>query len=63
MKIAVGNQVIYATLADNNTAHAIADRLPLILELPDLYGCEMCYLFADKLPANEVQTRNFELAD
>lgn len=63
MKITVGNQVIYATLADNATAHAIADRLPLTLELLDLYGREMCYRFADELPANEVQTRNFELGE
>ncbi len=63
MKITVGNQVIYATLADNATAHAIADRLPLTLELLDLYGREMCYRFADEMPANEGQTRNFELGE
>lgn len=63
MKITVGNQVIYATLADNATAHAIADRLPLTLELLDLYGREMCYRFADEMPANEVQTRNFQLGE
>lgn len=63
MKITVGEQVMYATLADNATAHAIAERLPLTLELLDLYGREMCYHFADELPANEVQTRNFELGE
>ena len=63
MKITVGDKEIYAVLADNATAHAIADRLPLTLELLDLYGREMCYRFDDELPANEVQTRSFELGE
>lgn len=63
MRITVGDQVIYATLADNETAHAIAQRLPMTVTLLDLYGREMCYRFADEMPANEVQTRNFELGE
>lgn len=52
---------MYAALADKDAAHAIAQRLPLTLTMMDLYGREMCYRFDDEIPANEVETRNFEL--
>lgn len=63
MRITVGDDVIYATLADNATADAIAERLPLTLNMMDLYGREMCYRFEEELPATDVQTRNFELGE
>nr|WP_314466334.1 cyclophilin-like fold protein [uncultured Clostridium sp.] len=63
MRITVGDTVLTATLADNETARAIADMLPLTLPLMDLYGREMCYRFTNELPANEVHTRNFQLGE
>ena len=63
MRITVGDTVLYAELADNETADAIAERLPLTLNMMDLYGREMCYRFEEELPATDVQTRNFELGE
>lgn len=63
MRITVGDTVLYAKLADNETADAIAEKLPLTLNMMDLYGREMCYRFEEELPATDVQTRNFELGE
>lgn len=63
MKITVGDTVLYAKLADNATADAIAEKLPLTLPMMDLYGREMCYRFDEALPTTDVQTRNFQLGE
>lgn len=63
MKITVGGTTLYAKLADNATADAIAEKLPLTLPMMDLYGREMCYRFDEALPATDVQTRNFQLGE
>lgn len=63
MKITVGDTVLYATLEDNDTARAIAEMLPMTLSMMDLYGREMCYRFANALPANEARTRGYDVGE
>ncbi len=46
----VGDRPFVVTLADNDTARALAARLPLTLNMPDLNGNEKHVTLAQKLP-------------
>ncbi|MCI8210020.1 hypothetical protein AUC61_10785 [Pseudomonas sp. S25] len=46
----VGDRQFAVTLADNDTARALAARLPLTLNMPDLNGNEKHVTLAQKLP-------------
>lgn len=63
IKITVGDQELAATLEDNSTTQALLEKLPMTLPMMDLYGREMCYRYDEALPADNVQTRNFELGE
>ncbi|AET68641.1 hypothetical protein Desor_3127 [Desulfosporosinus orientis DSM 765] len=63
VRITVSGQELTAALDNNATTQALIKKLPLTLPMMDLYGREMCYRFTDELPANEVQTRNFQLGE
>ncbi|MDY4380290.1 cyclophilin-like fold protein [Pectobacterium brasiliense] len=63
VKITAGDQMMTATFYDNATTRALVSRFPLTLPMEDLYGREMCYRFADALPANEAQTSGYEVGD
>lgn len=63
MKITVGNHTLTATLETNATARAFAAKMPVTLPMMDLYGREMCYRFQEALPADEAQTRGYEVGE
>lgn len=63
MRIKVGNRTITATLEDNATARAIAERLPMTLPMMNLYGREMCYRFAEALPTDNATIRAYEVGE
>lgn len=63
MRITVNGHTLYATLEDNATTRAIAERLPMTLPMMDLYGREMCYRFPDALPTDNARTRGYEVGE
>ena len=52
IRVVVGNKSYMATLADNATGRAFADRLPLTLDMLELNGNEKYYYLSDALPNN-----------
>ncbi|WP_297609054.1 cyclophilin-like fold protein [uncultured Sutterella sp.] len=50
-------------LENNETARALYSKLPLTLDLEDLYGRELCYRFREALPAREVGIRGYEVGE
>ncbi|MDO4163000.1 MAG: cyclophilin-like fold protein [Bacteroides sp.] len=63
MRITVNGHTLTATLQDNATARAIAERLPMTLPMMDLYGREMCYRFSESLPTDNVSTRGYSVGE
>lgn len=63
MNITVNGRTLSTTMEDNVTTRAIMKRLPLDLNMLDLYGREMCYRFADELPYEEASTKGYEVGD
>ena len=50
MRVIVGDKTFMATLADNATGQAFADRLPLTLDMTELNGNEKYHYLASSLP-------------
>ena len=50
-------------LEENETARALYSKLPLMLDLQDLYGRELCHRFREALPAREVEMRGYEVGE
>lgn len=50
--IRIGEQSFSATLADNDGARALAERLPVTLELSELHGNEKYYYLEEGLPTD-----------
>lgn len=44
-------------------ARALYSKLPLMLDLQDLYGRELCHRFREALPAREVEMRGYEVGE
>lgn len=63
MSITVGSHTLTATLENNATAQAFAEKLPITLPMMDLYGREMCYRFPEALPADDARTRGYEVGE
>lgn len=63
MKITVNGRSLTATLENNVTAKAIAEKLPMTLNMMDLYGREMCYRFSESLPTDNARTRGYEVGE
>ena len=62
VRITVGEQALYAEFADNATARALIEKMPMTLSMMDLYGREMCYRFSDEaLPAEEARYGSFDV--
>ena len=62
--ITAGNHVITATLYDNAAGRALWDKLPLTLNMMNLYGREMCYRFgAGGLPEDDAADTGYEIGD
>ena len=63
IKVTVAGKTLTATLIDNATSRALLAKLPLTLPMQDLYSREMCYHFAEALPANETRTSGYQVGD
>ena len=62
--ITAGDHVITATLYDNAAGRALWEKLPLTLNMMNLYGREMCYRFgAGGLPADDAADTGYEIGD
>ena len=62
--ITAGDHVITATLYDNAAGRALWDKLPLTLNMMNLYGREMCYRFgAGGLPEDDAADTGYEIGD
>ena len=62
--ITAGDHVITATLYDNAAGRALWDKLPLTLNMMNLYGREMCYRFgAGGLPDDGAADTGYEIGD
>ena len=62
--IAAGDHVITATLYDNAAGRALWDKLPLTLNMMNLYGREMCYRFGKGgLPDDDAADTGYEIGD
>jgi hypothetical protein len=58
-----GGKELTATLFDNATTRALVEKLPLTVQLADLYSREMCYHFPDELPTDDVRTTGYEVGE
>lgn len=63
MRITVNGRTLTATLEDNATTRALAERLPMTLPMLDLYNREMCYRFPEALPTDNARTRGYEVGE
>lgn len=63
VKITAGEHVMFADFLDNATTRALITKFPLTVPMEDLYSREMCYRFAESLPANEAETSSYEVGD
>ena len=62
--ITAGDHVITATLYDNAAGRALWEKLPLTLNMMNLYGREMCYRFgAGGLPDDDAADTGYEIGD
>lgn len=55
--------VFNANFEDNQTANAIIDKMPLSLDMMNLYSRELTYRFKEALPAKEPQTSSYAVGD
>lgn len=63
IKVTVNGKVLNATLYNNSTTRALIEQFPMTLHMSDLYNREMCYRFADALPAEDVQYTGYEVGE
>ena len=64
LKITVGDQVLWATVEDNATMRALAQKLPLTLDMQNLSGREMCYRFgAGTFPTEKTRSDRYAVGD
>ena len=64
IKITVCNEVLIANFEDNATTRALVEKMPITLQMLDLYGREMCYRFgANGLPSDKLRYDGYEVGD
>ena len=63
IKLTVNGKTLTATLEDNPTSRAFVAKLPLTLQMMDLYGREMCYRFDEALPTGKLTSSNYKVGD
>ena len=63
MRVVVGDKSFTATLADNATGEAFADRLPLTLDMNELNGNEKYYYLNGTLPNSPVNPGTIHAGD
>lgn len=59
----IGGRTFSATLADNDAAKALAERLPLTLELSELHGNEKYIYLDEDLPTDSLQPGQIQAGD
>lgn len=64
IRIKVGDKILHATFEDNSTTRALKDRMPLTINMMNLYGREMCYRFGNgTLPVQNAVDKGYEIGD
>lgn len=63
VNIKVGNRTLTATLYDNATTRDLIQKLPLTIDMMDLYGREMCYRFEEELAYDDAKVRGYEVGE
>lgn len=63
VKISAGGRTLTATLEDNSTTQAFLKKLPVTMQMEDLYQREMCHHLDEALPADNVQNRGYKLGE
>ena len=63
IKISINGKTFTATLDDNPTARAFAERLPLELDMNDLHGNEKYVYLDDDLPSNAERVGQIHAGD
>ena len=64
VEISVNGKTVVADFEDNPTSRALVERMPMTLEMLDLYGREMCHRFgADALPTGTLRSDGYEVGD
>jgi len=63
IKVSVGDKNLTATLYDNATTRAFIKKLPLTLNMMDLYSREMCYRFNEALPTDNVKYTDYNVGE
>lgn len=63
LTLTIGGQTFSATLLDNDAARALADRLPLTLDMSELNGNEKYFYLDGALPTNAVSPGQIHTGD
>lgn len=63
IKISLNGKSFIANFDDNKTADAIIEKMPLRLDMMNLYSRELTYRFTKALPANEPKTIGYSVGD
>lgn len=63
INIRLNGKQFTANFDDNQTAGAIIEKMPLKLNMMNLYSRELTYRFNQALPANEPQTMGYQVGD
>ncbi|WP_217708473.1 cyclophilin-like fold protein [Metabacillus schmidteae] len=63
LNITIGDEVFLARLYDNQTTHALIEKLPLSIDMEDLHRNEKFYYFSDKLPTESEIPGNINAGD
>ncbi|NLR10709.1 MULTISPECIES: cyclophilin-like fold protein [Lactobacillaceae] len=63
VKMTLDGKTLTANFEDNQTAAAIVEKMPLQLDMMNLYSRELTYRFKQALPANEPHTTGYVVGD
>ncbi|WP_125574496.1 cyclophilin-like fold protein [Levilactobacillus huananensis] len=63
VKLILDGKELTANFEDNQTAMAMIEKMPLQLDMMNLYARELTYRFSQALPANEAHTAGYAVGD
>ena len=64
IKITVGDKQLRATLEDNAATRALMQKMPMTLNMENLYAREMCYRYGQGgLPTDKLRSDNYQVGD
>lgn len=61
--ISFNNNTVAATFYQNDTADALLEKMPMSLNMMNLYSRELTYRFKEPLPAKKAKTSGYQLGD